>query len=433
MKRFKLFASMIFATALVVFGLSAPSHACGCVVGAPTMTLTTSEVAGRIQVELVDEASQGSTDVVKYYITIYSDAAKTNVVSDAPYFEDAGTFLTQELSPGTEYWVEARKGIQNSGDGGWWMSSDSVIASAVTGAVSEATSEVLVTPSKDASSLHISISDESPETWYHIEISGSEDFAGVAWQHTTSVKELDVELPALQNFFVRVQKTYWDDVKKISYPIGLAAVSSGETSASNSDARLGALFIEGVELNEPFSPDVFSYTASVPTKTESISISAAALNPNSAMTLGKNSLSQKEMSPVELSYEGNYVVVDVTSVDETQTKQYLILVNRQVPENFYIKGGVVTDDKTAEASGEVKRTLTGSESDDAEQYVVDTTVDPEPTQMPSTGGEESQSGAAPMDDKAAAGDSSASVWIFSSVAVLLLAGLGIGLARRRRV
>ncbi|NDH65581.1 MAG: hypothetical protein EBY26_04295, partial [Microbacteriaceae bacterium] len=242
-----------------------------------------------------------------------------------------------------------------------------------------------------------------------------------------------VELQASQTFFVRITRVYWDSVKLSAYPIGLAAVSSSETSASNSDARLGALFIEGFELNEPFSPDVFSYTATVPTETESISISAAALNPNSAMTLGKSSLAQKEMSSVDLSYEGNFVVVDVTSVDETETKQYLILVNRQVPESFYIKGGVVTDDKTAEAADEVKRTLTGSDSDVAEPYVVDTPVEPEPTQMPSTGGEESQSGAAPMDDKAATVDSSASVWIFSSVAVLLLAGLGIGLARRRRV
>ena len=431
MKSLKLFASMVLAATLVLFGLSAPSYACACVFGAPTMTLTTSEVAGRIQVELVDEASEGSTDVVKYYITIYSDEAKSTVVSDAGYFEDAGTFLTQELNPGTRYWVEARKGIQNAGSGGWWMSSDSVTASAVTGSVSEATSEVLVTPSESASSLHISISDENPETWYHIEISGSEDFGGLAWQHTTSVKELDVELPEMQNFFVRVQKVYWDDAKKVSYPIGLPGVDSGVTSASNSNAGLATLAVEGFAFNEPFNPEVLSYTVSVPTETAEISLVASSLNGSATMTVNKTTLGQKEPSTaLELSYEDNFVVVDVTSADSSATKQYVLVVTRQVPTSFYDKPS--TEDKSSEAVDDLKRTLTGAESDDEAEVTVDTPAEPEPTAMPSTGGEESQSGVVTEEYSEVAGDSNDAVLLVSSVAVLALIGAGFFVYRRRK-
>jgi MYXO-CTERM domain-containing protein len=78
--------------------------------------------------------------------------------------------------------------------------------------------------------------------------------------------------------------------------------------------------------------------------------------------------------------------------------------------------------------------LTGTDSEDAEEYLADTPpAEPEPTAMPSTGGEETQSGAAPADGEVAEGDSTANVWIFSSVAALLLAGLGFGLARRRKL
>ena len=431
MKRIKFFASMVLASALVVFGLSAPSYACACVFGAPTMTLTTSEVAGRIQVELVDEASQGTSDVVKYYITIYSDEAKTQVVSDANYFEAAGKFLTQELTPDTRYWVEARKGIQDPGSGGWWMSSDSVTASALTGSVSDVAASVTVSTSTSASSLHISIGDDSPDTWYHIEISGSEDFGGMAWQHTTSTKELDVELPELQTFFVRVQQVFWDDVKKVSYPIGLPGVGSAETSASNSNATLNELSVSGFELNEAFNPDVLSYTLTVPTETKEISVLASALNPASTMTLNKNTLEQDNAStPLELSYEGNYVVVDVTSADASASKQYIILVTRLVPVSFYDKPSI--EEKSAEASGEVKRTLTGAESGGEEETTVDTPAEPEPTAMPSTGGEESQSGAVTEAAPEVSGDSSGTVWIVSSVAALALIGAGFVLYRRRK-
>jgi hypothetical protein len=429
--KFRLFASMVLAATLALFSLSAPAYACACYFGTPEMSITTSEVAGRIQVELKDDGPHEGLPEVKYLVSIYSDEAKSNLLSENR--ESAGVFLTPELEPATTYWVEARATAKIADTEDWQLSTEEVTDSAVSGSVSSVVPELSVSPSSVAGALHISIGDPNPETWYHIEISGTADFAGMAWFHTTPAKEFDVELPASQTFFVRITRVYWDSVKLSAYPIGLAAVSSSETSASNADARLGGLFIEGVELNEPFSPDVFSYIATVPAETESISLSAAALNPNSVMTLGNNPLAQKEMSSVDLSYEDNSLVVDVTSADATETKQYLILVNRQVPKEFYIKGGVVSYENAPVPTDEVKRTFTGSDSDVAEPYVVDTPVEPEPTQMPSTGGEESQSGAAPMDDTVAAGESSASVWIFSSVAVLLLAGLGIGLARRRKV
>ncbi len=431
MKRFRLLASMLLATTLALFTLSAPAYACACYFSTPEMSLTTSDVAGRIQVELKDDGPHDGLPEVKYVVSIYSDEAKTNLVSSER--ESAGVFLTPELAEATTYWVEARATAQIADTEEWQLSSEEVTASAVTGSASSVAPELSVSPSTVAGALHISIGDENPENWYHIEISGSEDFGGMAWFHTTPARELDVELPASQMFFVRVTRVYWDSVKIAAYPIGVPAVSSAETSAAGSDARLGALVIEGFELNEPFSPDVFSYTATVPTETESISLSASALNPNSAMTIGNNPLAQKQLASVDLSYEGNYVVLDVTSVDATATKQYVILVNRQVPKDFYVKDGGVTDDKTSEATDDVKRTLTGTDSEDAEGYVVDTPAEPEPTAMPSTGGQESQSGAAPVDGEVADGDSTANLWIFSSVAVLLLAGLGIGLARRRKL
>ncbi len=422
---------MLLATTLALFTLSAPAYACACYFSTPEMSLTTSDVAGRIQVELKDDGPHDGLPEVKYVVSIYSDEAKTNLVSSER--ESAGVFLTPELAEATTYWVEARATAQIADTEEWQLSSEEVTASAVTGSASSVAPELSVSPSTVAGALHISIGDENPENWYHIEISGSEDFGGMAWFHTTPARELDVELPASQMFFVRVTRVYWDSVKIAAYPIGVPAVSSAETSAAGSDARLGALVIEGFELNEPFSPDVFSYTATVPTETESISLSASALNPNSAMTIGNNPLAQKQLASVDLSYEGNYVVLDVTSVDATATKQYVILVNRQVPKDFYVKDGGVTDDKTSEATDDVKRTLTGTDSEDAEGYVVDTPAEPEPTAMPSTGGQESQSGAAPVDGEVADGDSTANLWIFSSVAVLLLAGLGIGLARRRKL
>ena len=431
MKTFKLMASMILAATLALLGLTAPAYACACGTGAPTMTLTTSEVAGRIQVQLVDEANAGSTDVVKYYITIYSDAGKSNVVSEADYFENAGTFLTQELSPSTEYWVEARTAVQNPG-GGWWMSSDSAIASAVSGAESTAAPTFSATTSELASALHISISDENPDTWYHIEISGTADFAGMAWQHTTSTKDLDVELPELQTFFVRVEKVYWDSAKKVSYPIGAYQVGSAETSASNANASLESLTIDGITLNETFNADVFSYTATVPTETETISVSASALNSAASISVNASSMAQgAQTSEVALSYEDNYVVIDVTSADSSVSQKYLILVTRQVPVSFYDKPA--TDDKSSEASGEVKRTLTGAESDGQDEPSTDTTAEPEETAMPSTGGEESQSGVVTEEFSEVAGDSNDAVLLVSSVAVLALAGFGFVLYRRRKV
>ena len=432
MKKFRLLASMLLATTLALFNLSAPAYACACYFSTPEMSLTTSDVAGRIQVELKDDGPHDGLPEVKYVVSIYSDEAKTNLVSSER--ESAGVFLTPELAEANTYWVEARATAQIADTEDWQLSSEEVTESAVSGSASTAAPELSVSPSTVAGALHISVGDENPDNWYHIEISGSEDFGGMAWFHTTQARELDVELPASQAFFVRITRVYWDSVKLASYPIGLPAVSSAETSAANSDARLGALVIEGFELNEPFSPDVFSFTANVPTETESISLSASALNPNSAMTIGNDPLAQKQLSSVDLSYERNYVVLKVNSVDSTSTKQYVILVNRQVPKDFYVKGGGVTDDKSAEATDDVKRTLTGTDSEDAEEYTSDTPpTEPEPTEMPSTGGEESQSGAAPVDVKVAESDSSANVWIFSSVAVLLLAGLGIGLARRRKI
>ena len=431
MKTFKLMASMILAATLALLGLTAPAYACACGTGSPTMTLTTSEVAGRIQVELVDEANAGSTDEVKYYITIYSDAGKSNVVSEADYFENAGTFLTQELSPSTEYWVEARTAVQNPG-GGWWMSSDSAIASAVTGAASEESPSVALSPSSNASSLHISIDDAHEGAWYNVVISGSADFSGLAWFHTTQARELDVELTANQTYFVKVTRVYWDSVKQTVYAIGLPAIGSTETSVSNADARLADLQVEGFELNETFSPDVFNYTLTVPTEVSEISIAVAALNGNSSMTLNKSTLNQKEFSTsVELSYEDNYLVIDVTSADASTSQQYLILVTRQVPVSFYDKPTV--EDKSSEASGEVKRTLTGAESDGQDETSTDTTAEPEETAMPSTGGEESQSGVVTEEFSEVAGDSNDAVLLVSSVAVLALAGFGFVLYRRRKV
>ena len=115
----------------------------------------------------------------------------------------------------------------------------------------------------------------------------------------------------------------------ISIGDGITVTSDGGIST---DSSIASMSIDGVTLTPEFSPDVYTYTASVNRETTSLDISTVPGNLWAAVSIDGDT---------NLELGENVVTIDVVAQDGSDTSQYIIYVTRQ--DSAVLEGAGVVD------------------------------------------------------------------------------------------
>jgi len=113
--------------------------------------------------------------------------------------------------------------------------------------------------------------------------------------------------------------------------IGTAGIANPYTTTFNygKNADLNSLSLNGCTLDQPFSSDTTSYTASVGCNISSITVTPTLSDPNASVTVNGSSTASGQVSaPISLNYGSNTINVAVTALDGITTKTYTITVTR---------------------------------------------------------------------------------------------------------
>ncbi|MFM5904446.1 MAG: cadherin-like beta sandwich domain-containing protein, partial [Microbacteriaceae bacterium] len=222
------------------------------------------------------------------------------------------------------------------------------------GVASHDAPSVEVSTSDQAASIHIKLipaPQDAEAQLYHIQISETPDFAGMAWTHTTTEREFDVALVANHTYYVR--ESAHERIGDTNQYVRVGAWGSGSAVAQvgSDEARLGSLALEeGIDLNAEFASDVLEYTANVGTAKEFLSVSALAILKAAQVTIQGNTVTADSPSTViPLSYGENLIGIKSVSPDNSKSVTYLLTVTRAYPKGW-------TERTTEEASPVVTTT-----------------------------------------------------------------------------
>jgi hypothetical protein len=342
--------------------------------GLARVTATTTDYAGRISVDIQApiDFPDSATDIL-YNVSIYSDEAKTITAWSAT--QPAGQFFSIELNEGATYWVDVKLAYQDPTNSAWVLANQVASASAVSGVASHDAPTVEVTTSRQAASIHIKLTpapQDAEAQFYHIQISESSNFSGMAWTHTTTEREFDLAIIANRTYYVREAAAERIGDTNQYFRVGAWGSGSATAQIEGDEARLSSLTLEeGVDLNTAFSSDVLEYTATVKTTEEALKVSASAI-----LWYGQVSIQGNEVSAdsptveIPLSYGENLIGIKSVSPDSTKTVTYLLTVTRAYPQGW-------TERTTTEVTTPVEtKTETTETKPAAETVIGDPVVDP---------------------------------------------------------
>lgn len=184
--------------------------------------------------------------------------------------------------------------------------------------------------------------------------------------------ELGTSVLSVSDTYISQAETF-DVIPVSSDSISVEVVTNHQES---SETRLDQLLVAPGELNEPFSPDVYEYTAQVAYEDENAAVSAIPMDENAVVTMEKSDT---------LSFGENRVIITVTA-PSGDVGTYTVIINRpsapetetetfesETPESETMESETMTETQVPESETESTSDQSSAEGETGESQAVQET------------------------------------------------------------